>query len=229
MTEPSRRLAALAAALALCLAVAAAAARAGDPLDDVLARIEAKAKTVRDFRARFTQEKTVYILDAPLRSEGTIAYKAPGKLRFETTRPAPSTLVIDESGLKLHIPKLNQLEVFDFPAKDALGVILPLFGQSTADLRRGYEVTLATATADVHALDLVPRSERVRRAISRIRVEIDRATLLPRRLATEDPNGDTTSTTFTEVNPNVNVEDAEFVLKTPPGTAVKKPLGGLPF
>ena len=57
-------------------------------LDDVLREVEAKGRTVADFQATFKQEKSVYLLDEPLRSEGTILYKRePALLRWETTSP----------------------------------------------------------------------------------------------------------------------------------------------
>lgn len=212
------------------LTVASGVSADGPSLDDVLAKLEAKGKTVKDFRARFRQEKTVYVLDEPLRSEGTLAYLAPGRLRWETTKPEASTLVIDDAGMKVYMPKLKQLEVYDFSGKDALGAILPLFGQSVADLRRGYEVSLAPdAPAGAYALLLAPKNERVRRAIAKLRVEVDRETLLPRKLSYEDPNGDTSTTWFEDVRPNVGLKEADFVLNVPEGTKVKRPLGGLPF
>src|SRR5687768_16875595 len=44
-------------------------------LDDVLREIDTKGRTVGDFQATFKQEKSVYLLDEPLRSEGTVLYK----------------------------------------------------------------------------------------------------------------------------------------------------------
>jgi outer membrane lipoprotein-sorting protein len=199
-------------------------------LDDVLRDIEAKGRDVADFRARFRQEKSVYLLDEPLRSEGTILYKRePALLRWETTSPERSTLVIDGSGMKVHMPGVKQLEVYEFSGKDAFGAILPLFGQGTEDLRRSYEVTLATGTADVHTLELVPRAERLRRVISKLEVSIDKKTLLPRRLAYHDPNGDVSTTVFESVEPNVGLSEKDFKLDVPEGTKTVKPLRGLPF
>jgi outer membrane lipoprotein carrier protein len=218
--------------LALALAAGAAAqTRTADPspLDDVLARLEAKGKSVTDFRARFTQEKKVYLLDEPLRSEGRILYKQPGLLRWETMSPEPSTLVIDEEGMKIWEPALDQVEVYEFSGKDALGAILPLFGQSSAELRRGYDVALGPPEAGLVTLALVPKPERMRRVIARIDVSLDAETLLPRRLVTHDPNGDTSTTAFASVEPNVGLDAADLKLEIPAGAQVKKPLGGLPF
>jgi outer membrane lipoprotein-sorting protein len=213
--------------LLLTLLLLAPLALAGD-LEDALARIAEKGKSVQNFRALFRQTKSVYLLDEPLRSEGRILYR-PGRLRWETTAPEASVLVIDEAGMKVYLPKLRQLEVYDFPGREALGAILPLFGQSVEDLRRSYEVSLKTGDPALFVLDLVPKSERMRRAVARLEVAIDRASLLPNRLVTEDPSGDKSETTFEHVEPNVDISESDFELKVPPGTAVKKPLGGLPF
>ena len=212
------------------LALAAVAAAADPtPLDQALARIEARGAEIRDFRARFRQEKSVYLLDRPLVSSGKVLFRRPGSLRWETEAPEPSILVIDEKGMQVYLPRLKQVEVYDLPGKDALGAILPLFGQSTADLRRMYEVELKPGAADEIVLALVPKSDRVRRAVARIEVALDKEKLLPRRLVYADPNGDEARTTFTDVEPNVGLGEADTRLDVPAGTEVKKPLGGLPF
>jgi outer membrane lipoprotein carrier protein len=218
---------ALAAGLA---ALVAAAARADGPkLDEILARIEERGREIMDFRARFRQEKTIYVLEKPLVSQGTVLFRRPGALRWETDAPEPSTLVIDETGMKVYLPRLKQLEVYDLPGKEALGALMPLFGQSAADLGRMYEVSLGSGAKDEVILELVPRSERVRRVVARIEVALAAGTLLPRRLATLDANGDAATTTFESVEPNVGLTQADMTLVVPPGTTVKKPLGGLPF
>jgi outer membrane lipoprotein carrier protein len=221
----------LGAVLALLLAVFAAASRAADEtaLAALLARLETKGKSVEDFRARFKQEKTVYVLDEPIRSEGRILYKRPLRLRWETTKPEPSTLTIDEAGMRVYEPGLKQVEVYEFPGKQALGAILPLFGQSTEDLKRAYDVSLAPEEAGFVKLALVPKNERMKRMVARIEVGLDPETLLPKRLVTQDPNGDASTTTFEDVQPNVGLKDADFELALPAGTQTKKPLGGLPF
>jgi outer membrane lipoprotein-sorting protein len=203
-------------------------------VETVLREIEERGRTVADFRARFRQEKQVYILDAPIRSSGRILYR-PGRLRWETETPAPSTLVIDDAGMRVHLPSLSQVEVYEFSGKDALGAILPLFGQSADDLRRAYDAALLSGAeagpdaAEVHALRLVPRSDRVRRVIARIDVVIDRATLLPRRLVYLDPTGDAATTTFETFETGVGLTERDFEIALPPGTRTKRPLGGLPF
>lgn len=213
------------------LAALAALARAGEgpTLDQVLARIEARAAEVRDFRARFRQEKSVYLLDKPIVSSGRVLYLRPGRLRWETDAPERSVLAIDEGEMRVYYPKLGQVEVYALPGKEAMGAILPLFGQAAADLRRMYEVSLGRATDEEIALALFPRSERVKRVVSRIEVVLDAKTLLPRRLTYADPNGDEAVTTFEAVEPNVGLAEKDMALEIPPGTAVKKPLGGLPF
>ena len=216
--------------LSLAILAVAAIALAGDPLEDALRAIEEKGKTVRSFRARFKQEKTVYLLDEPLRSEGRILYARPGRLRWDTERPRPSTLLIDEKGMRIYLPELRQLEVYEFPGKEALGAILPLFGQSVEELRRLYDVSLkAGGDPALHTLVLVPRAERMRRAVARIEVGIEKETLLPRSLRVDDPAGDHSLTVFEKVEPDVEIPESELRLDVPEGTVVKKPLGGLPF
>lgn len=221
-----------AAAVLLALAPLAAtpAAADGPTLEQVLARIEARGREIVDFRARFRQEKTIYVLDKPLVSTGRVLFQRAGRLRWETESPEPSSLVIDEKGMKVYLPKLGQLEVYDLPGKDALGAIMPLFGQSAADLGRMYQAELrAPGAASEIVLALTPNNERVRRAVARIEVALDEKTLLPRRLAYFDPNGDEARTTFEAVEPNVGLGDGDMTIAVPAGTVVKKPLGGLPF
>lgn len=218
--------------LALLLGLSAALALRAEEsaLATVLARIEARSAEIHDFRARFRQEKSIYLLDRPIVSSGTVRFRRPGALRWETDAPERSVLVIDEKGMKVWLPGRKELEVYDLPGKDALGAILPLFGQSARDLARMYEVALGQGGTGEVVLVLVPRSERVRRAVARIEVALDAETLLPRRLVYADPNGDEARTTFEDVEINVGLGDADLALPPmPAGTETKKPLGGFPF
>jgi hypothetical protein len=56
---------------------------------------------VKSAKARYTERKTVALLSAPLDSEGTLVYTAPGRLEKRTTAPRPESLLLDGDRLTL--------------------------------------------------------------------------------------------------------------------------------
>ena len=86
---------ALAAALLFAGAACASAAEWG------VQQLMGGLAQVKSAKARYTERKTVALLSAPLDSEGTLVYTAPGRLEKRTTAPRPESLLLDGDRLTL--------------------------------------------------------------------------------------------------------------------------------
>jgi len=86
---------ALAAVLAMAVWVPASAAEFS------LQQLMQNLGRVRSSEGRFTERKYLSILETPLESSGTLAYRAPGTLEKRTLTPEQETLSLDNSELVL--------------------------------------------------------------------------------------------------------------------------------
>ena len=61
------------------------------------------ARKITGLEARFTQQKTLAILDKPLVSTGRFYYQSPRSLRWEYEHPVPSVLLMREGTIKRYL------------------------------------------------------------------------------------------------------------------------------
>jgi hypothetical protein len=72
---------------------------AGDPLDDVLARIARARAPLRTMQGPFTQTRTIGLLATDVRSTGTLVLVRPDRLRWELAPPDEVTFFVGPEGL----------------------------------------------------------------------------------------------------------------------------------
>src|ERR1019366_297922 len=75
------------------------AALAGDPLDDLLARIARARAPARTMQGPFTQTRTIGLLATDVRSPGTLILVRPDRLRWELAAPDDVTFFVGPEGL----------------------------------------------------------------------------------------------------------------------------------
>lgn len=110
-----------AAALALAgvAGLAAPAARGAAPatVDGILSRLATGGAR----ESRFTEQKFLKVLDAPLRSSGRLVYKPPGRLERITEKPKPETLVLDGETMSMtRDGRTRSIAMSQLPAVGAL-------------------------------------------------------------------------------------------------------------
>lgn len=75
------------------------AALAGDPLEDLLARIARARAPVHTMQGPFTQTRTIGLLATDVRSAGTLVLVRPDRLRWELAAPDDVTFFVGPEGL----------------------------------------------------------------------------------------------------------------------------------
>jgi outer membrane lipoprotein-sorting protein len=214
-------------ALPLLLSAALADDAPGD-LDEVFRQVDANAGRIRDLRAEFRQEKKMKILKRPQVSVGSLSVRkleAGSRICWESwdlnadsgEKTCPQRLLIlgdeklmitwsldDRTGERTDLGK-GKFEVSEFLT----------IGGSLSGLKKSFAVELASKPAEGKGweLRLAPTSERLKRLIKEMRLEVDPSAWLVSRIFVLDSGDNTTDIRLTKFSLNEGVD--EEVYKVP--------------
>jgi hypothetical protein len=135
------------------------AARAGDPLDDLLARIARARAPIRTMRGPFTQTRTIGLLAVDVRSTGTLVLVRPDRLRWQLAPPDEATFFVGPEGLAYRGPH-GQAHALPPDARiaGALDDLRTLLGGDLGKLRERWELRLVRDDATGAELEATPRA-----------------------------------------------------------------------
>lgn len=192
--------------------------------------IDSRAGRIKSLAANFEQQKFTAMLRKPLTSTGTVRVRG-AQMRWETVRPEPSVLAIDEHQAQVYYPSQKILEVY--PLDERLGELAASPLPRLAVLKARFTFAriapdLLDKQSDSHkviALELTPTDASLREHVKRVRVLLDVAAAYILKAEVTDSDGDRTLLSFRDVQPDADVGDLS--LHVPPGTAVAHPLEGL--
>ncbi|MBW8270639.1 LolA-related protein [Caldovatus aquaticus] len=157
------------AALSLAALAAARLARAGE--EPVAALLGAFA-AIRERRAAFAEEKELPELDRPLRSHGTLSWRAPDRLEKRTAAPIEEVLRIEGETLTLERPQQGVRQVLGLDQAPELRPLVEAIRATLAGdlpaLRRHFALAFAGDPAEGWTLVLTPLSPRVLAAVQRV-------------------------------------------------------------
>lgn len=170
----------------------------------------------RGFVAHFREEKSIGILAAPLRSEGTLTFSPPNHLARRITRPQSNALIIEGD----HVRMFDGRRVRDLDAtrEPAVGTFVHAFVQLLAgnrtEIERAFVVTFSAGENESWEARLAPRDTRVARIVREIRASGSGNRLST--LTVTEANGDTSTTTIDSFEARVvRADDAAFQLARP--------------
>jgi outer membrane lipoprotein-sorting protein len=166
-------------------------------LEDI-SRTMAKADTVF---SRFVQERHLSLFTEPLRSEGWLCFRKPGRIRWEITSPYRSILVSDGSGVAQFEWVDEKWKKLDLGLADALqNVVSQIAGVmegTYASDRRAYAASVTNST-DGPVVTLIPQNETVRKMMAAIEVHLAADLKATRRVVLRETGGDYTDIRFSE-------------------------------
>lgn len=205
------------AVLLATLVLAPTAAQAPSP--EALARqLQQRYDGVKDFTANFVQTYRGGAFKQERQSEGTVAVKKPGKMRWEFTRPERDRQLIVSDGVKIHLYSLEDKVVQTSnvpPDADAPTAMLFLAGRG--DLTRDFVVSnTPSPQAGLSALKLTPKQ--AESDYEFLVLLLDAKSLQIREIHTRDLQGADVRLSFSNIKENVNVPDRTFSF-TPPKDA----------
>jgi outer membrane lipoprotein-sorting protein len=224
--------------LLFALLAAALIARGGYPnqasakltLDFVLAMMDRSAEDFKSLTAAIEHTKYTAVVKDSSRESGEIFVRKDAKMRIDFQSPDPRTIIRNGDNLYIYTPKINRVEEYNIGKNRAMAdQYLALgFGMRTDSLRKNYAVALnGEEDLDGHKaaiLELVPKSDDVRKQISKIQMWLDEASWLPvQQKFFETGSDDYFISHYTKVMKNLKLGDGKFKPDWPKGTKVEKP------
>jgi len=158
--------------------------------------------------AKFTEEKRLAMLAVPLVSEGEILFAPPDRLLRKVTSPTVSTALLVGGHLTLEAGGRRQ--EMDLTQNQVVEGFVDTFRHVLAGDQAALEETYRIAfeaSDDGWRLTLHPRTAALRRFLRDMVLEGDGSSI--RSMTMNEANGDTSVTTFSDVNARRRFSDAE--------------------
>lgn len=156
---------------ALALALLPAISHAGNVTEWDIDQLMRGLAQTRSDRARFTEKKSIAILNKPVESSGELLYTAPDRLEKRTLKPKPESMTVEGGTLIIERGRQkHHLQLQDYPELAAFidSIRGTLAGDRKA-LERNYRLSL-DGTAEHWTLQLLPLDEKMQAVVKRIRI-----------------------------------------------------------
>ncbi len=197
------------AALLLCGALALA--QPADPkLGPMLRQLGRESARVTTLRAHFVQEKHVAIVRDVLRSSGTFLLDKRGRIAWEVREPEPARIVIRRDGVFAGGKRVGGEGADRAGASFSPLPLLEALNQIFAGVSEETERDFAVERLGDDRLRLKPRSAALASWLAAMEITVDAKTRTPARILLQEPGGDTTEITLSDIVVNPELDDAAF-------------------
>ncbi len=194
---------------------------------------DARTVAVQDLTARFEERKHTALLKEPMVSRGRLWIKG-SRARWETLEPHRTTLLLDETHVRIYLPDRRVVEVY--PMRQHLRRIAISPQPRLGALRSHFEIEpaadtpggLAPADRPILSVRLIPRNVELREYLDSVTIHLDESTAQVVQAVLIDPDGDRTILTFSEIRTNQGLTDGDVTPPLPADTQVIYPLGDAP-
>ncbi len=209
----------------LLLTYACALAQTTQPsIDDALlsklTELDSKAASITDLTAHYEQQKFTPLLKKPITSSGTISATR-NIMLWNTEKPEPTRMRIDEKSLKLYYVNQNILE--EYPITDKFGSLAANPLPRLKMLIEQFHISRVNEQNNL-VIRLKPRDAKLAENLEQVDVEIDQETGVVRRFEMVDPDGERTVIEFKDYRLNVGLNEKDLDLQVAKGAKVVKPL-----
>jgi outer membrane lipoprotein carrier protein len=189
---------------------------------DIVKSLQARYDTTAGFRADFQQEVASATLGQKVQAHGSVVFKKPGRMRWEFVEPK-QTLVSDGKYFWFYQPTENQ--VIKTPFQQAFTSNTPTsFLLGVGRLDKDFTVSIASETADVYQLHLVPKQDP--EAIGLLDLTVNAKTFDIQQAVVTDPLGNVTRLQLFHIDRTTPITDELFHFSIPPGVDVVEPIPG---
>jgi outer membrane lipoprotein carrier protein len=195
--------------------------------DAIVKKLQARYETTAAFRADFTQRMTVSSVEDADEQRGVVAFKKPGKMRWDFRTPDEQQIISDGTTIWIYQPADKQ--VIKAPFRAAFVSSTPIsfltgVGKITDDFTAQRDAR--GCTADRLYVKLLPKQSQDLGALA---LGVDRANYDIVEAAVTDPIGNVTTLSFSNLQRNVDIAESEFTFEAPAGIdVIVAPGGGVP-
>jgi len=201
-------------------------------LENVLKQMDTQAADFHSLTADLERTKVTVVVNDKSTESGKIMVRNDDKMRIELTQPDPRTILRDGDNFYIYNPKIHRVEEYNLGKKKSVvdQFLLLGFGTSGKSLKESYSITLqGEDTLDGHkvaVLELLPKTDEVKKQLSKINLWLDESTWLPaQQQFFETGSGDYFIIRYKNVSRNSRISDSEFKPHWPHGTTKVQPQG----
>jgi outer membrane lipoprotein-sorting protein len=199
-------------------------------LEYVLKQLDVQAADFHSLTADLERTKVTVVVNDKSTESGKIMVRRDDKMRIELTNPDARTILRDGDNFYIFNPKIRRVEEYNLGKKKSVvdQFLLLGFGTSGKSLTESYTITLrGEETLDNHKvllLELLPKTDEVKRQLSKIQLWLDASSWLPvQQQFFETGSGDYFIIRYKNVLRNVRIADVEFKAHWPHGTSKVQP------
>ena len=213
-------------------------------LESVLKKMDAVAASFRSAQAEFEWDNYQKVIDEIVDvQKGTIYYRRSGKeiemianvkmagASASSLKPEPKYVLFSEGKVRMYEPKIDRVTVYDLGKEkaDLESYVVLGFGGSGQDLQKAFDVTYQGTEevngVNVAKLQLIPKSERVKKTYNRMILWIDPDKGVSVQQEFFTPQGDYKLCKYSSIKMNEKISDDVFKLKTTSKTQTVSPRG----
>jgi outer membrane lipoprotein-sorting protein len=154
-------------------------------IDNVLELMDHSAQSFHSLTAKIEHIKFTAVVSDTSKETGDLYVRKDDKMRIDITAPDQRTILRTGDSLFVYTPKINRVEEYNLGKNRNLvdQYILLGFGTRTSEVRKNYSVVLTGEDEldgkKVVVLELTPKSDEVRKQITKIQMWVDQASWLP--------------------------------------------------
>jgi len=198
--------------------------------ESALNRMDKSASDFRSLTADIEQIKYTDVVKDTSTETGQVFVRRDQKMRIDLTKPDPKTILRTGDSLFIYTPKINRVEEYNLGKNRAIvDQYMRLgFGTKSQDLEKSYDIKLAGEEEMDHhktvLLELTPKSDEVRKQITKIQMWVDQSSWLPvQQKFFEAGGGDYFLVKYSSMMKNLKINDAKFKPDWPKNATHVKP------
>lgn len=186
-----------------------------------LRKLTAKMRDVRTLTANVVQSRKTDLLDQPIVSSGSMAYRRdPALLAFHLTEPRRAEILLDKTSYQVYRPDEKRLERIDFESDDLTSRLLMVFEPKADEIHKAFRITGSEPRDGRIEVTLDSSDERFRKRLKKIVLTLVEADGALVRISYTDADGDEIQFDLSQVAVNPELPPEAFLLKIPEGTRI---------
>ena len=186
----------------------------------ILGQLKKAQESLKDFTADIKQVKISSLFTEPVVSPGKMRLKRPNQIWVEMYPPYSSVTVLNQGVLLYYFPEEKVAQRYDVAGNPILAKWLLFFQNPIETL--GKDIQLLEERMGEAVLSIDPAEDLA--TFQEIRIAIDTANWMPKRLELVEKNGDRTTINYENIKINVGIPDSSFQLHLPPDVDIIEPM-----